>query len=415
MESQKVKVKSQKYKSKVKSEEEKFGYMRVEAPCPYFGTCGGCTLQDLAYEDQVALKTARVRRAFASIDEHLPIEVVRAEDPWRYRNKAELAFGSVDGELVLGYHAAKSFWRVVDLADCLLLPEPMSRLIGDIRRLAQESGYPPYHSRTRRGFFRYVTLRMSQGTGQLMVCLTTAPGPREVIEQMAQALHSVRPDLASVFWGITRSVADVAVPEALHCMVGSELLEERIGPFQIAVHPLTFLQPNIEQAQRLYRQALHALDGAPTNVAWDLYCGTGLVAFHLASTFRQVHGIDAMDRNIALATHNASRNRIPNVRFHQGAAEELLMQRRFWLQEAAPDVVVIDPPRAGMHERVLSSVLAARPSRIVYLSCNLATLIRDLRLLLASYPRYRVREAVAFDMFPQTNHVELLVSLAREV
>ena len=394
-------------------EQEKAAYGKVEAPCPYFGTCGGCSLQDLAYQDQLALKRERLRRAFASLEGIPPVELAGLEDPWRYRNKAELTFGESNGRLALGYHAARSFWRVVDLEDCLLLPEPVTGVLRDVRALAAETGLPAYHARTHQGFFRYLLVRTSRATGQILLCLMTTPGSREVVARMAQELMARHPALASVYWGITSRLADVALPEELILVSGAAHLEDQLGPFRIQLHPLSFLQPSSVQAHRMYSRLCQALLGVSGGIAWDLYCGVGLISFYLSNHFRTVYGIDVEPRHLELAALNASLNGISNVEFRPGRVEALLMDRRVWLQQARPDAVVAEPPRAGLHPQALSSILAARPRRIAYLSCNAQSLVRDLRILLSSFPRYRVSEAQAFDMFPQTNHVETLILLER--
>jgi 23S rRNA (uracil1939-C5)-methyltransferase len=203
------------------------------------------------------------------------------------------------------------------------------------------------------------------------------------------------------------------MPEELRLLKGVEYLEDQVGPFQLLIHPFTFLQPSTEQAQQLYDCLVPAIQAAPEGVAWDLYCGMGLVAFYLAPKFRWVYGMDSMERNIQLAQLNAARNQIRNVQFRLGNVEDLLKDRRFWLQEARPELVVVDPPRAGLHPRVLTELLAARPKQIAYMSCNVQTLVRDVQQLSFHYPRYRIREHCAFDFFPQTSHVELFVVLER--
>jgi 23S rRNA (uracil1939-C5)-methyltransferase len=405
--------------------QEKAAYARVEAPCPYFGTCGGCALQDLTYQDQLALKGERLRRAFALLDGVPPFEVVGLEDPWRYRNKAELTFGESNGQMVLGYHAARSFWRIVDLEDCLLLPEPMTRILRDVRALAAQTGLPAYQPRTHQGFFRYLLVRSSRATGQILLCLMTTPGPadgmakggagsRAVMERLTQELMERHPAISSIYWGVTNRVADVAVPEELILMGGATYFEDQLGPFQLRLHPMSFLQPTSVQADRMYALLCQAIRNAPNEIAWDLYCGVGLVGFYLSKYFQKVYGIDVEPRHLELAALNASLNGLHNLEFREGRVETLLRDRRFWLQEAKPDVVVVDPPRPGLHPRALSSLLAARPSHIAYLSCNAQSLVRDLRILLSSFPRYRLSTVQAFDMFPQTNHVEIFALLERQ-
>lgn len=394
--------------------QEKSTYARVEAPCPYFGTCGGCNLQDLAYEDQLALKQVRLRRALEPLGDVPPFELIGLEPPWRYRNKAEFTFAETDGRLVLGYHAARSFWRLIDLDDCLLLPEPVMALLREVRLLAADSGLPAYHPRTHQGFFRHLLVRSSHATGQMLLCLITSPGSSSQIEPMARSLTAHHPLLSSVYWGSTNRLSDVALPDELVLLHGTPYLEERVGAFRVLLHPLSFLQPTVVQAERIYDRLCQRLQPLAHRVAWDLYCGLGLVAFYLAGSFQQIYGIDAEPHSIALAVRNAALNGVQNVDFRTGKVETLLRDRRFWLQEAKPDVIVVDPPRAGVHPQALASILAARPARLAYLSCNVQSLVRDLQVLSKSFPRYRLCELQAFDMFPQTHHVELLGLLQRQ-
>lgn len=394
-------------------EREKIGFAKVTPPCPYFGTCGGCALQDLSYADQLALKRDRLQRTLAALGPVPAVDVQGLEDPWRYRNKAEFTFGQSQGTLLLGYHALGSFWRIVDLEDCLLLPEPVMRALRSVHRLAASTGLPAYHPRTHQGFFRYVLVRHSRATGQMLFCLITAPGPREVVEAIGAQLVREHPAITSFYWGVTSRVADVAVPEELSLLAGRPQLEDRLGPFRIQLAPLSFLQPNSVQADRIYTRLAEALRVAPGGIAWDLYCGLGLVGFYLASQFRTVYGIDVEPRHVELAALNAKANGLSNIEFRIGRVETLLLDRRFWLQEAKPDVIVVDPPRAGLHPQALSSLLAARPPYLAYLSCNAQSLVRDLKELLAGFPRYRLAELQACDMFPQTNHLEILAILQR--
>jgi 23S rRNA (uracil1939-C5)-methyltransferase len=398
---------------------EKASYPKVEPRCPYFGTCGGCALQDVAYPDQLALKQERLRLALTALGEVPPFGIVGLDDPWRYRNKAEFTFGASRDGFVLGYHAAKSFWRVVDLDDCHLMPEPAVRIMRDVKALAEATGLPAYHPRTHQGFFRYLVVRHSRASGEVMVCLITTPGEggreasRDVIERMASELTARHPELVSVYWGLTERLADVAQPEALILLSGSPHLEDRLGPFRIRLHPMSFLQPSSVQADRIYTDLVDAVEAFSGGIAWDLYCGVGLVGFYLARHFGKVYGIDIEPSHLELAAVNASLNGLSNVEFRPGKVEALLLDRRFWLQEAKPDLVIVDPPRAGLHEQAISSVIAARPRAIAYLSCNVQSLVRDLQIFRASFPRYRVARLSAYDMFPQTNHVELLAILHR--
>ena len=393
---------------------DKSAFAKIDPPCQYFGTCGGCSIQDLAYADQLVLKKQRLLRMLGELDPAIDVEVIGLEEPWRYRNKAELTFGTDhSNRVMLGYHAARSFWRIVDLEDCLLLPEPIGRMLADARRLAENSGRPAYNPRTHQGFFRYLLIRASHSTGKLLVCLITTQGNRDLIERFGQELMARHPAISSFYWGVNEKVADVAIPDEFFLISGEPYLEDRLGPFKINLHPLNFLQPNPLQAQRMYLRLQELVGRASSAIAWDLYCGIGLISFYLASMFRMVYGIDWDAHNLEMARLNAEANAISNVQFHLGRTEDLLANKRFWLMEAQPELVVVDPPRSGLHPRVVGSLLAARPKQLLYLSCNAQALVRDLQLLLSGFPRYRLRQVDAFDLFPHTVHLEVLTLLER--
>ena len=193
------------------AEQDTGAFSRIAAPCGYFGACGGCAIQNLAYADQLTLKRQRLERAFAALGPGPSLTLVGLEDPWRYRNKAEFTFGELNGALTLGYHAARSFSRIVDLEDCLLLPAAATALAREVRRLAAETGLPAYHPRTHQGFFRYLLVRTSHASGRVLLCLMTTPGHRPAIERIAAEMLT-HPELASVYWGTTSRLADVAIP-----------------------------------------------------------------------------------------------------------------------------------------------------------------------------------------------------------
>lgn len=397
--------------------EEKAPFARIEPACPYVGRCGGCSLQDLAYADQVKLKRRRLLHLLDALDPSVTVDLAPSEPEWRYRNKAELTFSSewLDGapRVTLGYHRLRSFWRIVDLDDCLLMPEPMAEVLRQARTVAQRMGLVSYDSRSHQGWARRLVVRASQATGQVLAVFITAPGQREVAEQFVQGLREACPFVTTIYWGESSRVADIIWLEEITLLHGPPYLEEQIGPFRLQVHPLNFLQPNAAQAARIYATLQSWVGGAPRGIAWDLYCGIGLVGFSLANSFRAIHGIDLEASHTAMAPLNAARNGIANFTFHEGKAEDVLANKRFWLQEAKPDVVVVDPPRAGLHGRVIGALLDARPAQIAYLSCNATTLVRDLKPLMSHFPSYRLSRVQGFDMFPHTPHLEALVLLER--
>lgn len=393
---------------------EKHGYQRVEPPCAYFGACGGCTLQDLRYPDQLALKRQRVERLFGELGVVVPpVSIEGLDDPWRYRNKAEFTFGEQDGQLILGYHAARSFWRVVDLEDCHLLPSSVMAVVRDVYRAASETHLPAYQARTHQGFFRFLLVRHSQASGHVLLCVMTTAGHQEAMERLAQSIVLHHPEMNGFLWGITERLADVAIPDMVRMLHGEDAIDDQIGPFRLRIRARSFLQPTNQLADRLYTALADAVTPVADGIGWDLYCGTGLVALYLARRMRKVYGIDLETEYVESAEHHAQLNGITNVEFRSGRVEALLQDRRFWLQEAKPDVIVVDPPRAGLHPQALAGLLAARPKLLVYVSCNPQSLLSDLNVLLRSFPRYQLRQVRVFDLFPQTNHVEVLTVLGR--
>lgn len=396
--------------------QDKSSFERIAAPCVYFGTCGGCSLQDIAYADQLRLKHQRVSQALETVGIELADPVVPLADPWRYRNKAELTFGTaralgaVDA-LTVGYHEAGSYWRVVDIDECLLMPAPVAPVVRTMRELCRAAGLPAYRQKTHEGFFRHLLIRHSRTRQTSLVALITTPGNDAVIRNLFETLLKREPSVSSAYWGISESLADVAYPQTLIHLGGSPSLEDRVNRFQIRLLPFSFLQPSTEQAERIYQQLVEwAGTGA---IAWDLYCGLGLIGLHLSEAYQKVYGIDVESDHLSLARTHAAMNGVSNVEFRAGKAEELLQDRRFWLQEARPNLVVVDPPRSGLHPQVIATLLGARPERIAYLSCNVNSLAKDLKELFSGFPRYRATRVKAFDMFPQTHHVETLVLLER--
>ena len=385
---------------------------RIEPPCPVYRTCGGCQLQDVAYPDQILLKREHLRRLITPLAPTLDVDVMPSEEPWRYRNKAELSFGQDSGRLILGYHAAGSFARIVDLDDCLLLPEPMMAVAREARRLAARTQLAAYEQRTHAGFFRHLVLR-SNRAGQVLVVLVTAQGERAPVQAIADELMASQPSVAGVSWGVSQRVADVALPEQLIPLGGRGALEERIGPFALRIQPLTFLQPNLRQAEQFYTTLAGWARGSVSGCAWDLYCGIGVVGLYLHERYRTIYGIESVPESVALARANAEANGVRNLEFHLGAAEAVLASRRFWLLEAKPELVVVDPPRAGLQPSVVAAILSARPQQIIYVSCNPDSLARDLEPLLRGFPRYRLARVMGFDCFPQTRHLEALALLER--
>lgn len=378
--------------------------------CKHFEDCGGCRLQHLTYDQQLDSKQGEASQLLA---DWIPTEaappIVPMADPWRYRNKAELSFGLWDGIAHLGYHARKPRQRIVSFEDCHLLPKAACRIQAVTLNWLREIDASVYHTRRREGWLRHLLIRYSKDTGKLMVGLVTTTGADTAVESWQKTILT-EPAVDSVYWGINDKPADTALPDEWRHLAGERYLTDRIGGFSVRVYPETFLQASHEQADALYR---FVASNAIGEIAWDVYCGVGLIGFYLSKQCRKIFGIEAVKASLVSARENAAANEISNIEFHSGPAEDVFYDRNFWLRTAKPDTIVLDPPRVGLHLRVISTVLAARPRRIIYVSCNPKALARDLKTLTTSFPAYQVRDIRLFDMFPQTGHMETVAILDR--
>jgi len=414
---------------------------RVPAPCKHFtsGECGGCRQQDLSYPVQVAWKTRQVEETLARIGglRDLPVDAcVPSPEVFRYRNKMEFSFQKApDGATWLGLHRRGKFDESFDLDECWIASALTNRIVEVTRAFANEAAWTAYHPRFHTGLVRFLTVRHLTTTGQAAVNLVAArPDVPRALEWAAR-VAALSPEVKSVVLNVNDARANIAASDAAReqVLVGGSTIEERLCGLTFEATAHSFLQTNSAQAEALYLAALDAAALTGTEKVLDVYCGAGTISLALARHAREVVGIETVEPAVEDARRNAARNGITNARFACGDARAVLRTwahlragKKFTPAEArakdakapvdpaayepfAPDVVLVDPPRAGLHERVIERVAELKPSRIVYVSCNPATLARDLALFLkAGYATTRVRP---FDMFPHTPHVECVATL----
>jgi 23S rRNA (uracil1939-C5)-methyltransferase len=370
---------------------------RVPTRCAHGGEpCPGAPWQGLAYERQLEHKQQQVDdslRRIGGLDgfELEPIEP--AVERWRYRNKLEYSFGEVDGELVLGFHARGRWDRIVDVEDCLLATEASNAARNGVREWARGEGLPAYDRRARRGLLRNLVVREGRGTGQLQTRLVTSPGelPRPPVD-----LHTVIEGPSGGTDGPTGAL-------------GRELLEEELAGLRFRLSHLAFFQTNTEMAERLYAIAgeYAALRGSER--VFDLYCGIGTLGLTLARGCGEVWGLEIVEAAVEDAARNAALNRIENARFV--AANARTGTRPLLDRAGRPDLILVDPPRAGLGRKVVRRVIECEAPRIVYVSCNPTTLAPDAAQLTEA--GYRLRRVRPVDMFPQTPHIECVALLER--
>ncbi|MBA4495540.1 23S rRNA (uracil(1939)-C(5))-methyltransferase RlmD [Paenactinomyces guangxiensis] len=382
---------------------------RTDPLCPVFAECGGCQSQHLSYETQLRLKRQQVIASFERIGglQHITIHpVIGMKVPWRYRNKAQIPFGQEDGRVIAGFYRPGSH-QIIDMDACLIQHPENDRVVAAVKQLANELNIPAYDEQKHQGVLRHVMVRIGVQTNELMVVLVTngdyLPHQKTLLEQ----LRSQFPNLKSIVQNINRKRTNVILGPDNRLLWGSPVIYDMIGSIRFSISPHSFFQVNPSQTKVLYDQVRKyaALTGTETVV--DAYCGIGTIALYLAQDAKQVYGVEIVPQAIEDARYNAELNGMKHVRFEAGAAEQVMPR---WLKEGIkPDVIVVDPPRKGCDPALLDAVVGMLPDRLVYVSCNPATLARDAKLL--AEKGYATVEVQPVDMFPQTGHVECVAKI----
>jgi 23S rRNA (uracil1939-C5)-methyltransferase len=382
---------------------------RVAAPCLHFGTCGGCRFQDLDYAVQVAEKERQVRDALVRIGRFAdpPLEpIVPAASQFRYRNKLEYSFTTTENGVDLGFHRAGRWDEVIGIEECLLTTDVGNAIRLAVREWAREERLEAYDQESGRGYLRHLVVREGRNTGQALVVLVTAPGERFEAGYLVDVLRRF-PEVRSIHWAINDTPAEQTnLPTRL--LWGEEAIEEKLLGLRFRVRPSAFLQTNTEMAEQLYELAREYAQLRGTENVYDLYCGTGTIGLALAGGARAVWGLEISEEAVACAIENAELNGVGNARFFAGNVGQTIEELRE--QAGTPDVVVVDPPRAGLAGKALRRTGALRAPRIVYVSCNPTTLASDLQVLRDEFG-YRLERCRPVDMFPHTPHVESVSTL----
>jgi len=392
------------------------GPLRVDAPCAHYPACGGCRFQDLAYDAQVATKhqwVADSLQRLAGLPDAPLDPIVPAASQFHYRNKMEYSFTQTtdaDGTIgpTLGLHKAGRWDEVLEIEKCWLTSDTGNLVRNTVRDWAREEKLPAYDQETHEGYLRHLLVREGRNTGQVLVQLVTNRGERFDRERLIEVLTAI-PAVKSIHWSVNKGVAEVTnLPTDL--LWGDDAIEEEIDGLRFRVRPNAFLQTNTEMAAQLYAIAREfaALSGGET--VYDLYCGIGTIGLSMAAQAMTVWGIEISEESVACAIENQELNGIGNTAFFAGNVGEVLNDLR---QRAGdPDVVVVDPPRAGLAGKALRRLGEIGAPRIVYVSCNPTTLAGDAKRLGEDYG-YRLVRARPVDMFPHTPHVECVALLER--
>jgi 23S rRNA (uracil1939-C5)-methyltransferase len=395
---------------------------RIDPPCPYSGWCGGCKWQFLEYDKQLEYKQRHVSESLAHIGgiKGVWVHPTRASDHFfHYRNKMEFSCAdrrwllpeelgdpNIDMGFALGLHVPGTFHKVLDIDRCLLQPDTGNRILNHAKHFMKTSRLPAYGLKTHKGFWRFLMLRHSVAYDQWLVNIVTSIESVPDVKPLAEELISQYPEVVAVVNNITAKKSGVATGDYEVPLAGGSCLKERIGSYEFEVSANSFFQTNTRGAEILYHTVKQYADLSGTETVLDLYSGTGTIPIFLSDSAGSITGIEIVESAVADAEKNCRYNNISNCEFLVGDIKTRLSDIT-----DSPDVMIIDPPRPGMHKDVVKNVLEIRPSRIVYVSCNPATLARDLWML---SDRYRVAEVQPVDMFPHTYHIEAVAKLERK-
>ncbi|OCS86956.1 23S rRNA (uracil(1939)-C(5))-methyltransferase RlmD [Caryophanon tenue] len=381
---------------------------RVEAPCAYFAQCGGCQLQHMTYEGQLKWKqkmVENVMRRIGKID--APVHATKGmQDPWRYRNKAQIPFAEQDGRIMAGFYKTKSH-HIVDMDRCLIQNTESDAIMRELKLTLQQLGVRPYNEEKHKGVLRHVVIRKGNATDEVMVVLVTRTHALPEKEAVIEAIKEMVPNTVSIVQNVNSKKTNVIFGDETFVLYGKEAIVDTIGDVKFEISARSFYQVNPTQTEVLYKQALDYAQLQGGERVIDAYCGIGTISLFLAQTAAHVSGVEIVPQAIEDAKRNAELNGFTNTYFEAGPAEEVIP--RWYKEGKGADVLVVDPPRKGCDEALLTTILTQQPKRVVYVSCNPATLARDLRIL--EDGGYKTKEVQPVDMFPHTAHCEAVAWL----
>ncbi|MED4392391.1 23S rRNA (uracil(1939)-C(5))-methyltransferase RlmD [Priestia aryabhattai] len=377
---------------------------RVEAPCPVYKQCGGCQLQHVSYEGQLQFKQKQVKDVMARIG-HLPDVPVHStlgmNDPWRYRNKAQVPVAEREGGLVAGFYQQRSH-DIINMDACLIQQQANDDVVQAVKSICEKHGVSAYQEQKHKGSLRHIMARYGLVTGEIMVVIVTRtaelPNKKRIIEDIIEAV----PNVKSIVQNVNSKRTNVILGNQTNVLWGEEYIYDYIGDVKFAISAKSFYQVNPEQTKVLYDKALEYADLTGEETVIDAYCGIGTISLFLAQKAKKVYGVEIVPEAIEDAKRNAELNGIHNAEFEVGEAEVVIPN--WYKQGIKAEVIVVDPPRKGCDEALLNTIIEMKPKKVVYVSCGPATLARDLAIL--EKGGYETVEVQPVDMFPHTTHVE---------
>lgn len=401
----------------------KYSSDRVEPKCRHFGLCGGCKWQNLAYEKQLEYKSQEVFNNIKKIGKIEPFEylpIVPSDETYGYRNKMEYSFSAsrwltaeeicsqneIRDRNALGFHIPRQWSKVLDISECFLQVEPSNKIRNSIKKFAEKNSMDFYDFQNRKGFLRTLMIR-SNSKNEFMVLVQFFEEDKEKQEMLLSFIQTEFPQVKTLLYAVNPKGNDTLYDLDIQTFNGDGFLMEQIENMQFKIGARSFFQTNYHQAVKLYEIARNFAGLSGSETVYDLYTGTGTIAQFVAAKAKKVVGIESVSEAIESAKENAKLNNITNCTFFCGDMKDIFTQE-FISENGRPDVIITDPPRDGMHKKVVETILDISPEKIVYISCNSATQARDLEMMKDRYETVKIQ---AVDMFPQTHHVESVALL----
>jgi 23S rRNA (uracil1939-C5)-methyltransferase len=396
--------------------------LRQEAPCPYFGWCGGCTWQNLAYSDQLKIKKEQVEdsvKHIAGLENIEVLETLPSEKIWAYRNKMEFSFSDIcwllpedfgnddiKKDFALGLHVPGTFDKILNIDNCLLQSESANKILEIVRNYSKENNLKPFGIRSQEGYLRFLVIRQSLYSSDIMVNIVTYTENPKLLIPLANQIISEVPEVSSVVNNINSKKAQIAYGEKEVLLAGSENISDRIGDFSFEISANSFFQTNTAQAAKLYQIVMEYAELKGDEIVWDLYAGTGTISLFLAKKAEYVYAFELVESAVKDGIRNAKKYDINNLKFISGN----LLNNLNTVEKKAK-LIVVDPPRSGMHPKVCKFLSESNADKIIYVSCNPTTMARDLEILSESYSVIKVQPV---DMFPHTYHIESVTLLKKK-
>ena len=384
---------------------------RIKPLCPVYHLCGGCHLQHIVYEKQLEMKKEIVENALERIGNQniKALPTIGMKDPWRYRNKGYFQVNREKGRVQLGFYKAGSY-NFVPAGGCVLFSLQINKLVGYLEDQLSLQKVTVYNSKTGEGNLRNVLIRESKNRGEIMIVFFTKEYNLGFEQNVLNDLVRAFPQVVSIYQNINRSPKAVLLGKVFRLLKGKPDLEDALGPFKFKISPRSFFQVNAEQAEMLNEKVLEYANLSGEETVIDSYCGTAAISIYAAKQAKKVYGIEVEKSAVRDAKINCELNRISNLKLFSGKAEEWLYRWRRSGEEI--HLVIVDPPRKGCSSKVLKGIIKIKPKKIIYVSCNPATLARDLKYLTKDND-YKLKKVLPLDMFPQTGHIECIASLER--